>query len=124
MNLRKIITAKNAGFRSKKVHVPEWDVTVVVREPLYSDLNRYIQAMKSNNDNETLSEYEKDTLNLQAEMALFATILLDDNYNLIFDQNDIADLVKHYGPIHTRLTYEAIALIEVGQKPIEEAEKK
>lgn len=123
MDLKKIITAKNAGFRKKTVNVEEWGVSVTVREPLHVDFNRYITTVEDINNNKKLSEKDKDLQKIAAEAALFAAILVDEDGNLVFD-GDISELVKSYGPLHTRLLNESISLIGFNNKPIEEAEKK
>ncbi|OCG71925.1 hypothetical protein A9G43_04005 [Gilliamella sp. Occ3-1] len=123
MNLKQIITAKNSGFRTKTVHVAEWGVEVTIREPLHTDFNRYIKTIKDITDNEKLTDREKDLLNIEAEATLFATVLLDDNGDFVFS-NDIDDLVKSYGPVHTRLVNEAFNLLGLKSEPIKEAEKK
>jgi hypothetical protein len=123
MNLKQIITAKNAGFRTKKVQVEEWGVSITIREPLHTDFNRYIKTIKDITDNEKLTDHEKDLLNIKAEATLFATVLLDDNGDFVFS-NDIDDLVKSYGPVHTRLVNEAFEMLGLKKEPIKEAEKK
>jgi hypothetical protein len=123
MNLKKIILAKNAGFRTKKIHVSEWNVTVTVREPLHTDFHRYIKSIKDITDNESLTDRERDLLNIKAEATLFSAILMDDNGDLVF-LDDVDDLTQNYGPIHTRLVNEAINLLGLNNEPIAEAEKK
>lgn len=124
MNLKQIITAKNAGFRTKQIEVSEWQITVIVREPLHIDFNRYIKSIKEITEQKQLTDEEKDSLSIKAEARLFADILLDDKGDLVFKPADLDDLIKNYGPVHTRIVNEAISLIELGSKPIEEAEKK
>lgn len=127
MNLRQIITAKNAGFRTQSFEVKEWGATVTVREPLHSDFYRYIKAIKQLKENKKLSEYDKDVGSIKAEAILFASILIDENGDCIFnasDDTDMADLVKSYGPVHTRIVNKSIELIDLKNDPIKEAEKK
>lgn len=127
MNLKQIITAKNAGFRTQSFNVTEWGITVTVREPLHTDFYRYIKTIELLNENEELSDSEKDLSKITAEARLFATILIDKNGDCIFnvsDDIDMADLVKSYGPIHTRIVNKAIELIDLKNDPIKEAEKK
>jgi hypothetical protein len=123
MNLKQIITAKNAGFRTKKIHVSEWNVTVTVREPLHTDFHRYIKSIKDITESKSLTDHEKDALNIKAEATLFSAILLDDNGDLVFCDG-VDDLVENYGPIHTRLVNEAINLLGLSSEPIADAEKK
>lgn len=123
MNLKQIITAKNAGFRTKRVWVEEWGVEVTIREPLHTELNRCSKTINDITDNKKLTEHEKDLVNIKAEATLFATVLLDDNGDFVFS-DDIDDLVKNYGPVHTRLVNEALELMSLKKEPIKEAEKK
>lgn len=124
MNLKEIITAKNSGFRTKKVEVPEWGVTVSVREPLHINLNRYIKSIRDISENDKLTEREKDIQNIKSEAVLFASVLIDDNGNLLLNDGNLEDLIKSYGPIHTRVLDQSIALTGLLNKPLEEAEKK
>lgn len=127
MNLKQIITAKNAGFRTQSFEVTEWGVTVTVREPLHTDFYRYIKTIEPLNENEELSDSEKDLIKIKAEARLFATILIDENGDCLFnvsDDADMADLVNSYGPIHTRIVNKSIELIDLKNDPIKEAEKK
>ena len=127
MNLKQIITAKNSGFRTQSIDVKEWGVTVRVREPLHTDFYRYIKTIEQLKEDEKLSEHEKDLASIKAEARLFATILIDENSNFIFDahdDNDMKDLIDNYGPVHTRVVNKAIELIDLKNDPIKEAEKK
>ena len=127
MNLKQIITAKNSGFRTKSFEVKEWGATVHVREPLHTDFYRYIKTIEQLKEDKKLSEQEKDLASIKAEARLFATILIDENGDSLFDvsdDTDMADLVKNYGPIHTRIVNKAIELIDLKNDPIKEAEKK
>lgn len=125
MNLRDVAIAKNSGFRTKSISIPEWGCEVFVREPLHLDFARYIKTVESINENEKTSDREKDELKIKAEAELFASIYVDEKGDPVFDKdNDIDDLVKNYGPIHTRIVNKSIDLIGLSEKPIEEAEKK
>ena len=127
MNLKQIITAKNAGFRTQSFNVTEWGVTVTVREPLHTDFYRYLKTIEQLNKQKKLSEHDKDVGRIKAEAQFFATILIDENGDCIFNANDdtdMADLIKNYGPIHTRIVNNSIELIGLKNDPIKEAEKK
>lgn len=127
MNLKQIITAKNAGFRTQSFEVTEWGVTVTVREPLHADFYRYIKAIEKLKNNKKLSEHDRGVGSIEAEAILFASILIDENADCLFNvsnDKDMADLVKSYGPIHTRIVNKAIELIDLKNDPIKEAEKK
>ena len=113
MNLKQIITAKNSGFRTQSIEVKEWGATVRVREPLHTDFYRYIKTIEQLKEDEKLSEHEKVLASVKAEARLFATILIDENGDSLFnvsDDTDMADLVKNYGPIHTRIVNNSIEL--------------
>lgn len=125
MNLKEVAIAKNCGFRTKSVLVPEWGCEIFVREPLHLDFAHYLKTVESINENKTTSDREKDELKIKAEAELFASIYVDEKGDPVFDKdNDIDDLVKNYGPIHTRIVNKSIELIGLSEKPIEEAEKK
>lgn len=125
MNLKEVAIAKNCGFRTKSVLIPEWGGEVFVREPLHLDFVRYLKTVESINENKKISDREKDRLKIKAEAELFALIYVDENGDLIYyEDNDVEALVKSYGPIHTRIVNESISLTGLSDKPIEEAEKK
>ncbi|MFQ1007687.1 phage tail assembly chaperone [Gilliamella apicola] len=127
MNLKQIITAKNAGFRTQSFEVTEWGITVTVREPLHTDFYRYIKTIEKLKNNKKLSEHDRDVGSIEAEATLFASILIDENGDCLFNvsnDTDMADLIKNYGPIHTRIVNKSIELIDLKNDPIKEAEKK
>jgi len=127
MNLKKIITAKNSGFRIKEFQVAEWNTTICVREPLHIDFYRYVKSIEKTSKDDSLTEQEKDLLNIKAETLLFAATVIDKNGNLIFNSNDSKEmeaLVESYGPVHTRVLNKALELIELNNDPLKEAEKK
>ncbi|QIQ21020.1 phage tail assembly chaperone [Zophobihabitans entericus] len=121
MNLKKLITAKNAGFRTKTVTVPEWGgISVVLREPSVGAWSAWAETLRS------LDVFEAEDKSLQrvaAEAKLFASTLCDDKGNLIFE-DEVDDLITNYGPVHSRLLNQALELSGIGQTPIEDAKKK
>lgn len=124
MNLREVITAKNSGFPTKTVNVPEWNTTVTVREPLHTKISRYAKSINNILENEELTEDEMDIQSIKAEAILFVSVVIDDNGDLIFNNDDIEDLIKCYGPNHTRIVNEALSLVPHPDNPIKGAEKK
>lgn len=122
MNLKKLISAKNAGFRTSTITVPEWGgITVVLREPSVGAWSIWAESMRELEayDDVNLSKRKR----IEAEAILFASTLCDENGNLIFE-GDYDDLITNYGPVHSRLLNQALALSGIGQTPIEDAKKK
>lgn len=122
MNLKKLISAKNAGFRTSTITVPEWGgITVVLREPSVGAWSIWAESMREleGSDDANLSKHKR----LEAEAILFASTLCDENGNLIFE-GDYDDLITNYGPVHSRLLNQALELSGIGQTPIEDAKKK
>lgn len=127
MNLKQIITAKNSGFRTQSIEVKEWGVSVIVREPLHTDFYRYIKTIEQLKEDKNLSEHDKDEGSIKAEVRLFASILIDNNGNCLFnasDDKDMEALISCYGPNHTRIVNKSIELIDLKNDPIKEAKKK
>lgn len=122
MNLKKLISAKNAGFRTSTITVPEWGgITVVLREPSVGAWSIWAESMRELEayDDVNLSKRKR----IEAEAILFASTLCDENGNLIFE-GDYDDLITNYGPVHSRLLNQALELSGIGQTPIEDAKKK
>lgn len=111
------------GFRTCKVFVKEWEgTTVTVREPSHVDFSRYLRTIKKIEENDQLSDDEKDKQFVEADSKLFITILLDENGEQACNENDLGTF--KYGSIHTRLLNKAIELMGLGNEPVEEAKKK
>lgn len=122
MDLKKLISAKNSGFRTSTITVPEWGgITVVLREPSVGAWSIWAETLRQIEESDDL-DY-KQSKRLAAEVILFASTLCDENGNLIFD-GDYDDLITNYGPIHSRLLNQALELSGIGQTPIEDAKKK
>lgn len=121
MNLKKLITAKNAGFRTKTVTVPEWGgISVVLREPSVGAWSAWAETLRSL---ETEEDTDKNRQRVEAEATLFASTLCDEKGSLVFE-GDVSDLIANYGPIHSRLLNQALELAGIGNTPIEDAKKK
>lgn len=123
MSLREIITAKTSGFCTKKIYVREWGTEVTVREPMHIHLLQFSKSIKNIDENNELNDEEKIRGSIEAEATLFASILLDENGDTVFD-NDISDLLNSYGAVHSRVLNESLALMNLDKNPIETAEKK
>lgn len=122
MNLKKLISAKNAGFRTSTVTVPEWGgITVVLREPSVGAWSIWAESMHELEtcDDALIGKRKR----IEAEAVLFASTLCDEQGNVIFE-GDYDDLITNYGPVHSRLLNQALELSGIGQTPIEEAKKK
>lgn len=122
MSLKKIIAAKNSGFRTKTVTVPEWGgITVILREPSVGAWSHWAETLRGIENSE--NTVDKHVQRIVAEAKLFASTLCDEKGNVIFD-SEFDDLITNYGPVHSRLLNQALELSGIGNTPIEEAKKK
>ncbi|WP_392552967.1 phage tail assembly chaperone [Orbus wheelerorum] len=121
-NLKKLISAKNAGFRTTTLTVPEWGgITVVLREPSVGAWSIWAETLRQIEDNNDADD--KHSKRIEAEAILFASTLCDEKGNIIFD-GEYDDLIANYGPVHSRLLNQALELSGMGKTPIEDAKKK
>lgn len=122
MNLKKLIAAKNAGFHTKKITVPEWGgITVLIREPSVKAWTQWAETIRALQ--ECKNSEEKNRQRIEAEAKLFASTLCDEEGNVIFEDN-YDDLITNYGPIHSRLLNQALELSDISDDPIHDAKKK
>ncbi|MFC0228067.1 phage tail assembly chaperone [Serratia aquatilis] len=126
IDLRALISAPMAGFRTKEVCVAEWGgAKVILREPsqqawgLWRDIITPVPA-EEGKEPAKLSISEETQRNLRADALLFTQVLLDEKFQPVFLQENIDQVIDFYGPVHARLLSQAIEL----QTSIEEAAKK
>ncbi|CNE63420.1 Phage tail assembly chaperone [Yersinia rohdei] len=127
-DLRALATAPLAGFRHETVTVPEWDGAVVIlREPSAPAWMRSISYIKNNEGDEQGGEQTEPDIeariisNAMADVLLFVDVLLDEKGVRVFNDDDVNTVVGSYGPVHSRLLRQAMAL---SKNDIEAAEKK
>ncbi|WP_145537572.1 phage tail assembly chaperone [Yersinia alsatica] len=123
-DLRALATAPLAGFRHETVTVPEWGGAVVIlREPSAPAWMRSISYIKNTEgDQQEEPDIEaKITSNAMADVLLFVDVLLDEKGVRVFNDDDVDTVVGSYGPVHSRLLRQAMAL---SKNDIEAAEKK
>ncbi|ATG18032.1 phage tail protein [Providencia alcalifaciens] len=120
--LRQLALSPKNAFRSKRVGVPEWDgVQVILREPSSAAWLKWRELMNSEPESEgKYSEAEQAQRNLRADVVMFSDILLDEDKERVFADEDIDILMGIYGPVHARLLKQALDLMTTP----DEAEKK
>lgn len=121
-NLKALALAPMAGFRKKSVIVPEWEnAEVIIREPSAEAWIRW-QAIanpeqpKMEEGQEIpeppeLTPAERAFRSMRADVTLFIDILLDTDLQPVFTVDDTKDVESMYGPVHSRLLKQALALI-------------
>lgn len=125
-NLKALVSAPLAGFRTKPVIVDEWDgATVVLREPSPDGWSRWREILAPNEneaeeDAPKLSISEQTRRNIRADAVMFIDVLLDEDRNPVFGFDEIEDVIAFYGPVHARLLKQAMDLATSA----EDAEKK
>lgn len=124
-NLRAQALAPSLAFRTKTIPVPEWDLTATVREPSGDAWVKFreflIQAEPPEGEEPVkLTPAQEFMRNKDADVILFMDVLLDEEGNRVFSDDDTQLVREIYGPVHKRLLSAALAL-GVDQ---EQAEKK
>lgn len=110
-DIKALALAPMAGFRTKEIPVPEWNgAKVVVREPSAEAWIRWQDASKTENT-ETETVAEKVRRNLRSDTALFISVLLDTDMQQVFTYEESEQVEANYGPVHSRLLKQALALI-------------
>lgn len=119
-SIKSLALAPGAGFLTKAIEVPEWEgVKVMLREPTAEAWLRWQDALKTDDDKETLSISERARRNLHADVTLFIDILHDEEGGPVFSVDDIEEVESVYGPVHSRLLRQALDIIndaEVAKK--------
>lgn len=115
-SLRDLALATSSGFRSKVVEVPEWNgAKVMLREPSGEAWVKFREIMTPDETEEgqephKLSIQDEYLRNKQADVVMFIDVLLDENGARVFNQGDEHTVSEIYGPVHSRLLSQAIAL--------------
>lgn len=115
-SLRDLALATSSGFRSKVVEVPEWNgVKVMLREPSGEAWVKFREIMtpaetEEGQESHKLSIQDEYLRNKQADVVMFIDVLLDENGARVFNQGDEQTVSEIYGPVHSRLLSQAIAL--------------
>ncbi|MEQ9944108.1 phage tail assembly chaperone [Pectobacterium aroidearum] len=111
-NIKSLALAPGAGFLTKTIVVPEWEnVKVILREPSAEAWLRWQDALKTDDDGESLSVSERARRNLHADATLFIDILRDDDGEPVFSVDDAEEVERAYGPVHSRLLRQALDII-------------
>ncbi|WP_447869964.1 phage tail assembly chaperone [Serratia fonticola] len=126
LNLKALASAPMAGFRTKLVEVAEWNgAKVILREPSPAGWGQWREIMEPAEPKEgtkavELSITEQTQRNIRADAVMFIDVLLDEDQKPVFTRKELDDVVGFYGPVHSRLLKQALAL----QTSLEDAEKK
>ncbi|ENS5445557.1 phage tail protein [Morganella morganii] len=122
LSLKELALSPKNAFRSKMVKVPEWSgVTVILREPSSAAWLRWRELMNTDGEGDKkLSEAEQAQRNLRADVVMFSDVLLDEDKERVFSDDDTETVMAVYGPVHARLLKQALDLMTTP----DEAEKK
>ncbi|WP_448309787.1 phage tail assembly chaperone [Pantoea sp. PGP6] len=113
--LRDLALAPSSGFRSKVIEVPEWDgAKVMLREPSGEAWLRFREIMTPDlaegEEAPKLTQQETYLRNKKADVVMFMDVLLDEDGNRVFSDQDEATVSEIYGPVHSRLLSQALNL--------------
>lgn len=126
LSLKALVSAPMAGFRTKLVEVAEWNgAKVILREPSPAGWGRWREVMEPKEPKKgakavELSITEQTQRNIRADAVMFIDVFLDEDQQPVFTPEDLTEVVGFYGPVHSRLLKQAMAL----QTSTEDAEKK
>ncbi|AKJ41554.1 phage tail assembly chaperone [Pragia fontium] len=129
MDIKSLAMSPMSGFRHEEVTVPEWGngVKVIVREPSAGAWAKWNAELIKRTEETTEGgedEIKKASDNIEMEVMLFISVLLDQSGVPVFKDEDLESLIPYYGPIHTRLLNKAIKLASINKDTIGDAEKK
>ncbi|WP_405125385.1 phage tail assembly chaperone (plasmid) [Pseudomonas marginalis] len=114
--LRNVALSASKAYRTKTgITVPEWEgARVTLREPSGDAWVKFREIVNpqiaEGEEAPTLTEAEKFLRNKEADVVLFIDILLDENGERVFSDEDQGQVSKIYGPVHARLLAKALAL--------------
>ena len=122
LSLKELALSPKNAFRSKIVKVPEWNgATVILREPSSAAWLKWRELMNTDTGSEeNKSEAEQAQRNLRADVVMFSDVLLDEDKERVFSDDDTDTVMEIYGPVHARLLKQALDLMTTP----DEAEKK
>lgn len=114
-SLRTLALAPSGAFRTKAVTVPEWNgATVTLREPSGEAWLKYreIVSPELGDDEEPVKLTQTETFlrNKEADVVMFIDVLLDENGDRVFPDEDKDTVSEIYGPVHARLLTQALRL--------------
>lgn len=110
-NIKALALAPMAGFRKKEVSVPEWGgEKVIVREPSAEGWIRW-QSLTKTEGADNLTDAEKVRRDLRADASLFIDVLLGPDLQPVFTVDESEEVERIYGPVHSRLLKQALALV-------------
>lgn len=124
-SLRDMALAPSLAFRTRTIAVPEWKTKVTVREPSGDAWVKFREfltppELPEGEEPVKLTAAQEFMRNKDADVILFIDVLLDEDGNRVFSDDDSQIVREIYGPVHKRLLSAALAL-GVDQ---EQAEKK
>lgn len=115
-SLRNVALTASKAYRTKEgISIPEWDgVKVTLREPSGDAWVKFREIVNPQiSDGEEapqLTEAQKFLRNKEADVVLFMDVLLDENGERVFSDDDQEQVSKIYGPVHARLLAQALGL--------------
>ncbi|MGQ7075666.1 phage tail assembly chaperone, partial [Escherichia sp. SP-MK2] len=94
---------------------PEWDgAKVTLREPSGDAWVKFREIvnpqLQEGEEPAQLSETQKFLRNKEADVVLFIDVLLDENGERVFNDDDQQLVSEIYGPVHARLLAQALGL--------------
>ena len=115
-SLRDLALAVSSGCRSKVIPVPEWNgAKVMLREPSGEAWVKFREIIAPTEPEESLepkklTRQEEYIRNKKADVVMFMDILLDENGERVFSDDDEQTVTAIYGPVHSRLLSQALKL--------------
>ena len=114
-SLRNVALTASKAYRTKVgITVPEWDgAKVTLREPSGDAWVKFREIVASDGEEAPkMTESQKFLLNKEADVVLFIDVLLDENGERVFSDEDQEQVSKIYGPVHARLLAQALTALQ------------
>lgn len=115
-SLRNVALTASKAYRTKDgIKVPEWDgAKVTLREPSGDAWVKFREIVNpqiaDGEEGPKLTEAQKFLRNKEADVVLFIDVLMDENGERVFSDEDQEQVSKIYGPVHARLLAQALGL--------------
>ena len=114
-SLRDLALAPSGAYRTKETTVTEWDgAKVILREPsgqAWTDFHALLNPeLPEGDEPKKLTPAETFIRNRAADVILFIDVLLDEEGQPVFSEEDQESVAQIYGPVHVRLLQQALAL--------------
>lgn len=114
-SLRNVALTASKAYRTKEVPVPEWEsARVTLREPSGDAWVKFREIVNpeipEGQEAPKLTETQKFLRNKEADVILFIDVLLDENGDRVFSDEDQEQVSQIYGPVHARLLAQALGL--------------